>query len=131
MKQKIAHVTLLVRDYDEAIAFFTKKLDFILIEDTILNESKRWVLVMPVGSAECCLLLTKATNDQQLAAIGSQSGGRVFLFLYTDDLQRDYRRMLDRGINFVRQPRKEMYGTVAVFEDIYGNLWDLLEPNMP
>jgi catechol 2,3-dioxygenase-like lactoylglutathione lyase family enzyme len=127
VKQHIAHITLLVRDYDDAIKFYTEKLDFELIEDTVLSETKRWVLVRPKGASECCLLLAEATNRQQSVHIGNQTGGRVFLFLYTDDFWRDYKQMLSRGIKFVRPPAEEEYGTVAVFEDLYGNLWDLIE----
>lgn len=126
MKQYIAHVALVVRDYDEAIEFYTKKLQFILVDDTRQSETKRWVLVAPQG-LECCLLLAKAANDEQRSRIGNQTGGRVFLFLFTDDFYRDYNNMLDRGITFVRPPKEEDYGTVAVFEDLYGNLWDLVE----
>ncbi len=129
MKQKIAHVALVVRDYDEAIEFYTKKLDFKLLEDTKLSEEKRWVVVAPPGASESCLLLAKAANDEQKLSIGNQSGGRVFLFLFTDDFWRDYNKMVDRDIKFVRPPKQEPYGMVAVFEDLYGNLWDLLEPN--
>lgn len=129
MYQRIAHIALVVRDYDEAIAFYTKKLDFTLIEDTRLTEEKRWVMVAPKGAKECCLLLAKAANKQQEESIGNQSGGRVFLFLFTDNFQRDYKKMLARGIKFVRQPQQMDYGMVAVFEDLYGNMWDLLEPN--
>ena len=128
MKQRIGHIALIVRDYDEAIKFYTEKLHFILVEDTVLTDTKRWVLVAPEGSAECCLLLAKAANPQQEAAIGDQAGGRVFLFLYTDDFWRDYESMLEDGVEFVREPKVEAYGTVAVFKDLYGNLWDLLEP---
>ncbi|WP_282161945.1 VOC family protein [Ulvibacterium marinum] len=129
MKQKIAHIALVVKDYDEAIAFYTKKLDFILLEDTILSEEKRWVLVAPPGAKESCLLLAKAANEEQRKSIGNQSGGRVFLFLFTDDFWRDYNKMVGRNIKFLRPPKEEEYGTVAVFEDLYGNLWDLLEPS--
>ena len=129
MKQKIVHVALVVRDYDEAIEFYTKKLDFKLLEDTKLSEEKRWVVVAPPGASESCLLLAKAANDEQKLSIGNQSGGRVFLFLFTDDFWRDYNKMVDRDIKFVRPPKQEPYGMVAVFEDLYGNLWDLLEPN--
>ena len=129
MKQRIAHIALVVEDYDEAIAFYTKKLDFLLIEDTRLSEDKRWVMVAPNGAKECCLLLAKAANEQQAASIGNQAGGRVFLFLFTDDFWRDYHKMLKRDIKFVRPPEQMEYGMVAVFEDLYGNLWDLLEPN--
>ncbi len=129
MKQKIAHIALVVQDYDEAIQFYTEKLQFDLVEDTRLSEEKRWVLVAPKGAKECCLLLAKAANDEQKTRIGNQTGGRVFLFLYTDDFWRDYHRMKADGIHFIREPSKEAYGTVAVFEDLYGNLWDLLEGN--
>lgn len=127
MKQHIAHISLLVKDYDEAIQFYTQQLNFNLIEDTILSETKRWVLVAPKGSTECCLLLAKAANEEQQSRIGNQTGGRVFLFLYTDDFWRDYKNMLDKKIKFIREPHEEKYGTVAVFEDLYGNLWDLIE----
>lgn len=128
MKQKIAHVALVVEDYDDAVAFYTKKLHFTLIEDTPLSETKRWVLVAPPGATECCLLLAKAASEEQARSIGHQSGGRVFLFLYTDDFQRDYQNLITQGVKIVREPIKESYGTVAVFADLYGNLWDLLEP---
>ncbi len=127
MKQTIAHIALVVEDYDKAIEFYTKKLDFNLIEDTKLSESKRWVVVSPPGAKECSLLLAKAANDKQETFVGNQSGGRVFLFLYTDDFWRDYTKMSERGVNFIRPPKEEEYGIVAVFEDLYGNLWDLLE----
>jgi catechol 2,3-dioxygenase-like lactoylglutathione lyase family enzyme len=127
MKQKIAHIALLVDDYDEAIAFYTQKLQFILVEDTPLSDTKRWVLVMPQGATECALLLAKATNEEQKSSIGNQTGGRVFLFLYTDDFNRDYQNLLDNDIKIVRKPSVEDYGTVAVFEDLYGNWWDLIE----
>lgn len=129
MKQRIAHIALLVKEYDEAIEFYTKKLDFVLLEDTKIDENKRWVMIAPSGAKECCLLLAKAVNEEQSKSIGNQTGGRVFLFLFTDDFWRDYTKMLDRKINFVRPPQKHEYGTVAVFEDLYGNLWDLIEPN--
>jgi catechol 2,3-dioxygenase-like lactoylglutathione lyase family enzyme len=129
MKQRIAHVSLVVRDYDEAIKFFTKKLNFELVEDRFLpEENKRWVLISPPGSHGTCVLLARAKNDSERAAVGNQTGGRVFLFLYTDDFQRDYTEMKSKGIEFVREPAKHDYGTVAVFKDLYGNLWDLLEP---
>jgi len=128
MKQHIAHITLLVRDYDEAIQFYTGKLHFTLVEDTVLSETKRWVLIAPKGSGECCLLLAKAANMEQEARIGDQTGGRVFLFLYTDNFWTDYETMVKEGVEFVREPKVETYGTVAVFKDLYGNLWDLLEP---
>ena len=127
MKQHIAHIAVVVDDYDEAIRFYTEKLNFDLIEDTVLSETKRWVLVRPKGATDSCLLLAKAVGDEQKSRIGNQAGGRVFLFLYTDDFWRDYHQMLENGINFVRGPKEEEYGTVAVFEDLYGSLWDLLE----
>ena len=128
MQQKIAHITLVVDHYDEAIAFYTEKLHFTLVEDTPLGEDRRWVVVAPQGPAGCDLLLAKADNERQVTRIGDQTGGRVFLFLYTDDFQRDYRQMQENGIRFVSPPRQETYGIVAVFEDLYGNLWDLLQP---
>ena len=130
MKQSIVHVALVVRDYDEAIEFYTKKLHFTLVEDTYQPEQeKRWVVVAPPGSIGTTLLLARASKPEQEPFIGNQSGGRVFLFLNTDDFSRDYNEMLSQGINFVREPKEESYGTVAVFEDLYGNLWDLLELN--
>jgi catechol 2,3-dioxygenase-like lactoylglutathione lyase family enzyme len=128
MKQHIAHIALVVRDYDEAIQFYTGKLHFTLVEDTVLSDTKRWVMVAPKGSNECCLLLAKAANTEQETRIGDQTGGRVFLFLYTDDFWADYKTMIKEGVEFVREPKVETYGTVAVFKDLYGNLWDLLEP---
>ncbi len=127
MNIRIAHITLLVDDYDKAIDFFTNKLNFILIEDTKLSDVKRWVLVQPQGSENCCLLLAKASTPEQIRSIGNQSGGRVFLFLHTDNFKRDYQNLIDKGIRIVREPKTEDYGTVVVFEDIYGNLWDLIE----
>ncbi len=127
MKRKIVHIALVVNDYDEAIKFYTEKLDFILIEDTVLSPEKRWVLVKPDKDSECSILLAKANNEEQKVTIGNQTGGRVFLFLETDNFQRDYDKMLEKGINFIRKPSQEEYGTVAVFEDLYGNLWDLIE----
>jgi catechol 2,3-dioxygenase-like lactoylglutathione lyase family enzyme len=129
MKQRIAHIALVVDDYDEAIQFYTQKLHFTLVEDTPLSESKRWVLVAPKGATDCCLLLAKAANAEQKSRVGNQTGGRVFLFLYTDHFQRDYQNLLDHHIKIVRPPVVEAYGTVAVFEDLYGNLWDLIEPS--
>jgi len=129
MKQHIAHIALVVEDYDDAIEFYTKKLDFQLLEDTPLDDKKRWVMVAPPGGNDCCLLLAKAATKKQAASIGNQAGGRVFLFLFTDDFWRDYNNMLKKGIKFVRPPKEEVYGVVAVFEDLYGNMWDLLEPN--
>lgn len=126
MKQTIAHIALVVADYDEAITFYTEKLGFELIEDTPLTETKRWVLVAPKNS-ECQLLLAKAVGDEQTSGIGNQTGGRVFLFLRTDDFRRDYKDFLAKGVKFVREPKDEDYGKVAVFADLYGNLWDLIE----
>ena len=129
MRQFIAHVSVVVKDYDEAIDFYTKTLNFTLIEDTYLPEQdKRWVLVAPPNSNGTALLLARASTDEQRAAIGNQTGGRVFLFLYTDDFWRDYKQLISRGVIFVREPKVETYGTVAVFKDLYGNLWDLLQP---
>jgi catechol 2,3-dioxygenase-like lactoylglutathione lyase family enzyme len=128
MKQSIVHVALVVRDYDEAIEFYTKKLRFTLIEDTYQPEQdKRWVVVAPPNSTGTTLLLAKASKPEQESFIGNQTGGRVFLFLNTDDFWRDYNDMLAKGIKFIREPKTESYGTVAVFEDLYGNLWDLLQ----
>jgi uncharacterized glyoxalase superfamily protein PhnB len=129
MKQSIAQFALVVNDYDEAIAFYTQKLHFVLLEDTVLSETKRWVRVAPPGSNGCCLLLAKAANDEQKTRVGNQTGGRVFLFLHTDNFQRDYQNLLDHQVRIVREPVKEPYGTVAVFEDLYGNLWDMIQPD--
>jgi catechol 2,3-dioxygenase-like lactoylglutathione lyase family enzyme len=130
MKQQLAYIALVVADYDEAIAFYTQKLQFTLVEDTQLSDTKRWVLIAPKGSQNGCnILLAKAVGEEQVSRVGNQTGGRVFLFLYTDDFWRDYNQMKADGIAFVRQPLKEAYGTVAVFEDLYGNLWDLIQPN--
>jgi catechol 2,3-dioxygenase-like lactoylglutathione lyase family enzyme len=129
MTQKIGAISLVVRDYDEAISFYTKKLRFDLIEDTDLGDGKRWVLLAPRGSGGSCLLLAKASSPFQENFIGSQSGGRVFLFLHTDDFLHDYQEMESCGIIFKEDPRVESYGMVVVFEDLYGNKWDLLELN--
>jgi catechol 2,3-dioxygenase-like lactoylglutathione lyase family enzyme len=130
VKQSIVHVALVVRDYDEAIRFFTEKLNFTVVEDIYQpQQDKRWVLITPPGSDRPTLLLAKASTPEQERAVGNQTGGRVFLFLSTDDFWRDYRRMVDQKITFVRPPKVESYGTVAVFEDLYGNRWDLLEWN--
>ena len=128
MSQQLAHVTLLVRDYDEAIHFYTAKLGFQLLTDTPLSATKRWVLVAPAGSPASALLLAKADDAEQLSRVGNQTGGRVFLFLTTDDFWRDYHQMQAKGVLFKETPREEAYATVAVFEDLYGNLWDLLQP---
>jgi catechol 2,3-dioxygenase-like lactoylglutathione lyase family enzyme len=131
MPQTIGYVALVVRDYDEAIAFFTQKLGFELIEDSAskdrLGRDKRWVLVAPLGSRGTQLLLARASSPEEESRIGNQTGGRVFLFLHTDDFWRDYGAMTERGVKFCRPPREEPYGTVAVFEDLYGNKWDLLQ----
>ncbi len=126
--QKITHLSLLVNDYDEAIDFYINKLGFNLMEDTKLSASKRWVRIAPNGSGDCCLLLAKAANEEQKSRIGNQAGGRVFLFLHTDDLERDYQNLLKNQIKIIREPVVEAWGTVLVFEDLYGNLWDLIEP---
>ena len=127
MKQSIAHIALVVNDYDEAIEFYTEKLGFILLEDTAQSETKRWVLVAPPGAEGCSLLLAKGVGEEQRSRVGNQTGGRVFLFLHTDDFWRDYENYRSKGITFVREPKNEEYGTVAVFADLYGNLWDLVE----
>lgn len=127
MTQKIGYIALVVRDYDEAIAFYTNVLGFTLVEDTRLSESKRWVLVAPPGGQSPCLLLAKAATPEQESRIGNQTGGRVFLFLHSDAVRRDYESLKASGVKFVREPREESYGTVAVFEDLYGNQWDLLQ----
>ncbi|MEQ1587352.1 MAG: VOC family protein [Cyclobacteriaceae bacterium] len=127
MRQNIFQIALVVADYDEAIRFYTKNLNFVLVEDTQLSEKKRWVVVAPQGSEGCKLLLAKAANEEQHSRVGNQTGGRVFLFLHTDTFWRDYKTFVDRGVSFVREPSNEPYGTVAVFKDLYGNLWDLIE----
>ncbi len=127
MTQQIGQIALIVDDYEEAIAFYTQKLSFELLEDTPLSETKRWVVVAPKGGAGCRLLLAKAITEEQKSRIGNQTGGRVFLFLYTDDLLRDYAVMQEAGISFVREPTEEPYGIVAVFKDLYGNLWDFIQ----
>ncbi len=130
LKQSIVHMALVVRDYDEAIDFYTKTLHFTLVEDTYQPEQdKRWVVIAPPGSHDATLLLARASKPEQEAFVGNQTGGRVFLFLNTDDFWRDYNEMVERGVKFVREPKTESYGTVAVFEDLYGNLWDLLQYN--
>jgi catechol 2,3-dioxygenase-like lactoylglutathione lyase family enzyme len=127
MSQNLVHIALVVNDYDEAIDFYINKLGFKLIEDTQLTELKRWVIISPNDENSCEILLAKAVGEAQKSRIGNQTGGRVFLFLQTDDFWRDYNQYLENGINFVRKPSEENYGTVAVFEDLYGNLWDLIE----
>jgi catechol 2,3-dioxygenase-like lactoylglutathione lyase family enzyme len=127
--QTLAQVTLVVREYDEAIAFFTEKLRFHLLEDSALGDGKRWVVVAPDGPSSLRLLLARAATPDEFRSIGNQTGGRVFLFLHTDDFWRDYHAMQSRGVTFLETPREEPYGTVAVFEDLYGNKWDLLMPS--
>ncbi|MGZ5246619.1 MAG: VOC family protein [Flavitalea sp.] len=128
MEKHLAHIAILVKDYDEAIHYYCHVLGFILVEDTILSETKRWVLIKPSNEAQCSLLLAKADGIEQEKFIGNQSGGRVFLFLHTDSFDRDYHAMLTNGVKFVREPQTQPYGRVAVFSDLYGNLWDLIEP---
>jgi catechol 2,3-dioxygenase-like lactoylglutathione lyase family enzyme len=129
MKQALAAVALVVRDYDEAIAFFVGTLGFTLVEDTFIEaQNKRWVVVAPPGSTGARLLLARAANEEQQSRIGNQTGGRVFLFLHTDDFWCDYNAYKSKGVIFVREPKEESYGTVAVFQDLYGNLWDLVQP---
>ena len=129
MKQSLALTALVVRDYDEAIAFYVDVLGFELVEDRdVPEQGKRWVVVAPPGSDGARLLLARAVGEEQSSRIGNQTGGRVFLFLHTDDFWRDYHRYREAGIEFVREPKTESYGTVAVFRDLYGNLWDLVEP---
>ena len=127
-KQRLAHIALVVDDYDKAIQFYTEILNFRLVEDTTLSATKRWVLIQPPGSTGCCLLLAKAATDEQQSRIGNQTGGRVFLFLHTDNFKRDYEHLKLKGVRIVREPSVEKYGTVAVFADLYGNLIDLIEP---
>ena len=130
MKQSIIHIALVVQDYDEAISFYTEKLHFTLVEDTYQPEQdKRWVVVSPPNANGATLLLAKASKPEQEPFIGNQTGGRVFLFLNTDDFWRDYKEMVSKGIKFIRPPKEEFYGLVTVFEDLYGNLWDLLQVN--
>ena len=130
MNRKIAQLSLLVRDYDEAIAFYVEKLGFVLIEDTRLSEAKRWVIVAPsTGGEGCRLLLAKAVGEEQVSRVGDQTGGRVFLFLQTDDIRRDHQRLVAHGVRIDREPSVAAYGTVLVFQDLYGNLWDMIQPN--
>ena len=130
MKQALVHIALVVRDYDEAIDFYVNKLKFELVEDTYqADQDKRWVVVAPPGSKGASILLARASKPEQFDFIGNQAGGRVFLFLNTDDFWRDYRRMVADGVEFAREPQEQDYGTVAVFKDLYGNLWDLLQLN--
>jgi uncharacterized glyoxalase superfamily protein PhnB len=131
MKQYLAKIALVVRDYDEAIDFYTRKLRFQLLEDSPMSETKRWVRICPPGSGpgNCEILLAKAVGPEQTEAVGNQTGGRVFLFLHTDDFDRDYQNLLEEGVQIVRTKSEEAYGKVAVFADLYGNLWDLIQPN--
>ena len=131
MPQSIAHLTLVVRNYDEALEFYTQKLGFHLLQDVPLHDNKRWLLVAPPNSRGAALLLAEAATPEQSLVIGNQTGGRVFLFLHTDDFWRDYKTYQSRGVRFLESPRQETYGTVAVFEDVYGNKWDLLQPSAP
>lgn len=126
MNQKLAQLALVVHDYDEAIAFYTQKLHFRLVEDTRLSDTKRWVVVAPPGEGECRLLLAQAASEEQKSRVGNQTGGRVFLFLHTDDFDRDYQNLLDQGVRIIREPSVEAYGKVCVFADLYGNLWDMI-----
>lgn len=128
MPQRIAALALVVHDYDEAIAYYTTKLGFAVVEDTPVGKDKRWVLIAPPGDTGAKLLLARAANQDQVARVGNQTGGRVFLFLHTDDFWRDYRQYQANGVTFVEEPREETYGTVAVFADLYGNRWDLVQP---
>lgn len=130
MSSYLAKIALVVKDYDEAIQFYVGKLHFDLWEDTQMSETKRWVVVAPKGAKECTLLLAKASNEDQVSRVGNQTGHRVFLFLHTDHFESDYQNLLDQKINIVRGPSEESYGKVAVFEDLYGNLWDLVEPRI-
>lgn len=131
MKQHLALVALVVADYDEAIAWYTQKLGFVLVEDTPQAPGKRWVVVRPPGGSGTGFLLAQAANERQKAAVGNQTGGRVFLFLHTDDFERDYAAYKARGVAFVEEPRREAYGNVVVFTDLYGNRWDLIQPRRP
>jgi catechol 2,3-dioxygenase-like lactoylglutathione lyase family enzyme len=128
MNQTLAHIAIVIDDYDKAIAYYTNKLHFILLEDNQLSDSKRWVLISPPGGEGCSLLLAKAANEEQQSRIGNQTGGRVFLFLHTDNFDRDYQNLIENEITIIREKTEEPFGTVAVFQDIYGNLWDLIEP---
>lgn len=128
MNQRLTRLALVVDDYDRAIEFYTKKLNFTLVEDTLMSDAKRWVVVAPPGNGECSVLLAKASNDEQKSRIGNQTGGRVFLFLHTDDFWRDFNNLKQNGVTIHRGPSEEVYGTVAVFADLYGNLWDLIQP---
>ena len=129
MSQSLFQISLVVNDYDDAIKFYTEKLGFTLLEDTKLSETKRWVRVTPKGNTGCCLLLAKAANEEQQSRVGNQTGGRVFLFLYTDDIERDQKNLIEKNVNIVRPLENQPHGKVLVFADLYGNLWDLIEPS--
>lgn len=129
MHQSLAHIALLVNDYDEAINYYTQTLHFTLVEDKVMNADKRWVIVAPPGSTGTNILLAKASNEEQQSRVGNQTGGRVFLFLYTDDIERDYKNLIDKKVTIVRELESQPHGKVAVFADLYGNLWDLIEPS--
>jgi catechol 2,3-dioxygenase-like lactoylglutathione lyase family enzyme len=130
MIQSLAHIALLVNDYDEAIKFYTQTLQFVLLEDKVMSPTKRWVIIAPQGSTETSILLVKASNEEQQNRVGNQTGGRVFLFLYTDDIKRDYQNLLDKKVIIVEELTNKPHGTVLVFADLYGNLWDLIEPRI-
>lgn len=129
MSQSLAHIALLVNDYDEAIKFYTENLQFTLVEDKVMSATKRWVMVAPPGSTGTTLLLAQASNEEQKSRVGNQTGGRVFLFLYTDDIERDYKNLIDKKVTIVRELENQPHGKVLVFADLYGNLWDLIEPS--
>jgi catechol 2,3-dioxygenase-like lactoylglutathione lyase family enzyme len=128
MHQSLAHIALLVNDYDESINFYTQTLHFTLVEDKVMSPTKRWVMIAPPGSTGTSILLAKAANEEQQSRVGNQTGGRVFLFLYTDDIERDYKNLKDKKVKIVRELENQPHGKVAVFADLYGNLWDLIEP---
>jgi uncharacterized glyoxalase superfamily protein PhnB len=128
MTQSLAHIALVVNDYDEAVNFYTQTLHFTLVEDKVMSDTKRWVMVAPPGSTGSSILLAKAANEEQKNRVGNQTGGRVFLFLYTDDIDRDYKNLIDKKVKIVRELESQPHGKVAVFADLYGNLWDLIEP---
>ena len=129
MHQSLAHIALVVNDYDEAIQFYTEILHFTLVEDKVMSTTKRWVMVAPPGSTGTTILLAKAANEEQQSRVGNQTGGRVFLFLYTDDIDRDYKNLIDKKVKIVRELESQPHGKVLVFADLYSNLWDLIEPN--
>jgi catechol 2,3-dioxygenase-like lactoylglutathione lyase family enzyme len=129
MKQSLAHIALVVNDYNDAIKFYTEKLHFTLVEDKVMSATKRWVMVSPPGTTGTTLLLAQASNEEQKSRVGNQTGGRVFLFLYTDDIERDYKNLLDKKVTIVRELENQPHGKVLVFADLYGNLWDLIEPS--